>query len=120
MLYLLIPWSALNLMDFFVVRRSHYAVLDIFKINGIYGVWAWRGIASYLAGFVSMLPFVVTSFYVAPVARALGGIDIAWIVGLIVSGGAYLALSRSLDLNAETRAIRASERDMTAAGLEEA
>ena len=29
MLYLLVPWTALNLVDFFFVRRGHYAITDI-------------------------------------------------------------------------------------------
>ena len=31
MLYLLVPWTALNLVDFFFVRRGHYAITDIFR-----------------------------------------------------------------------------------------
>jgi len=33
-------------------------------------------------------------------------VDIAWLVGLIVSGGVYGLLSRSLDLQAEEKIIR--------------
>src|SRR5262249_58704980 len=31
MLYLLVPWTATNLIDFFFVRRGHYAITDLFK-----------------------------------------------------------------------------------------
>ena len=31
MLYLLVPWTATNLVDFFFVRRGHYAITDLFK-----------------------------------------------------------------------------------------
>ena len=37
MLYLLVPWTALNLVDFFFVRRGHYAITDIFRPDGVYG-----------------------------------------------------------------------------------
>ena len=30
-LYLFIPWTAINLIDYYVVRRGHYAVEEIFK-----------------------------------------------------------------------------------------
>ena len=50
MLYLLVPWTVTNLIDFFFVRRGHYAILDIFKPNGIYGVWSYRGLIAYGAG----------------------------------------------------------------------
>lgn len=35
----------------------------------------------------------------------LGGVDIAWLVGLVVAGAAYWLLSRSLDLARERRII---------------
>jgi purine-cytosine permease-like protein len=38
MLYLLVPWTAINLVDYFVVRRGQYAVVDIFRLKGIYAV----------------------------------------------------------------------------------
>ena len=43
MLYLLVPWTAANLVDFFFVRRGHYAITDLFTPDGIYG--SWRGAA---------------------------------------------------------------------------
>ncbi len=39
MLYLLVPWTAANLVDFFFVRRGHYAITELFKVDGIYGRW---------------------------------------------------------------------------------
>src|SRR5436305_1507302 len=56
-LYLFIPWTAVNLIDYYVVRRGHYAVAEIFKPNGIYGRWGWRGIIAYAIGFGAMVPF---------------------------------------------------------------
>ncbi|MGB5830280.1 MAG: allantoin permease, partial [Pseudomonas mandelii] len=38
-------------------------------------------------------------------ARMLEGVDIAWLVGLVVSGLAYYLLSRSIDLEYERRII---------------
>ena len=46
MLYLLVPWTALNLVDFFFVRRGHYAITDIFRPDGVYGAWGWRGLTA--------------------------------------------------------------------------
>ena len=64
-LYFFIPWTAVNLVDFFIVRRGHYAIAEIFKPDGIYGRWGWRGIVSYLVGFVAMTPFFSTEHYPA-------------------------------------------------------
>lgn len=42
MLYFLVPWTAVNLMDFYVVRGGHYAIGEIFNPAGIYGRWGAR------------------------------------------------------------------------------
>ncbi|WEB39847.1 cytosine permease [Streptomyces yunnanensis] len=112
MLYFLIPWTAVNLVDFYWVRRGHYAVTAIFDPAGIYGRWSWRGIAAYVAGFVAMIPFFSTSFYSGPVTEALGGADLAFVPGLLVGGGLYYLLSRNLDRAAEATAVAESEREL--------
>ena len=102
-LYLFIPWTAVNLVDYYVVRRGHYAVAEIFKPNGIYGRWGWRGILAYVVGFGAMVPFFSTPSYTGPVANALDGGDISLFIGLPVAGGLYYLLSRSINVNAERR-----------------
>ena len=110
MLYLLVPWTSVNLADYFFVRRGHYAITDLFKIHGIYGAWGTRGLVAYALGFIATLPFfVLPDVYTGPAARALGGVDVGWLVGLVVSGGSYLLLARSLDLSKEQGAIQGSE-----------
>ncbi len=106
MLYLLVPWTATNLVDFFLVRRGHYAIVEFFKPNGLYGTWAWRGLVAYGVGFLAEVPFMVLQGlgglnYTGPAAKALGGVDIAWVVGLVVAGAVYWLCARSLDLSAE-------------------
>jgi NCS1 family nucleobase:cation symporter-1 len=104
MLYFLVPWTAVNLVDFYLVRHGKYAITEIFNPDGLYGRWAWRGVAAYLAGFVAMIPFFSTNFYVGPVADALGGADVSFVVGLLVAGVLYLLFTRNLDLTAEAQA----------------
>jgi len=109
MLYFLVPWTAVNLVDFYLVRRGHYAITEIFDPRGIYGRWGGPGLVAYAAGLVAMVPFVVTSFYTGPVAEALDGADVSFAIGLLVAGGVYLALGRRIDLDRERNAIRESE-----------
>lgn len=111
MLYLLVPWTSVNLVDYFFVRRGRYAVTHLFTRDGIYGAWGRRGLIAYLLGCLAALPFfVVPDVYTGPAARALGGVDVGWLVGLLVSGGLYFALSRSFHLQHETGAIAESDR----------
>ena len=113
MLYLLSPWTAINLVDYFFVRRGKYAITHLFTPNGIYGAWGVRGIAAYLIGFVVTIPFfVLPGIYTGPLADALGGVDIGWLVGLLVSAVLYFALSRSLNVADEAPAIAQSERTL--------
>jgi len=112
LLYVLVPWTSVNLVDYYFVRRGHYAVGEMFRPDGVYGAWGGRGIAAYVIGIVAMIPFVVTTWFVGPIATAMGGIDIALFVGLIVSAVAYLLLARSLDLSAE-RELAAREAEGT-------
>jgi purine-cytosine permease-like protein len=110
MLYLLVPWTAANLVDFFVVRRGHYAITDLFRPDGVYGVWQWRGLAAYGIGLLAEVPFMVLpGAFTGPLAAALGEVDVAWLVGLAVTAAAYLVFSRSLDRSAEHAAEASSE-----------
>ncbi len=109
LLYLFTPWTAINLVDFYVVRHGHYSVREIFRPHGLYGQWNWRGLTAYFAGFVAMVPFFSTGLYVGPVARALGGADIAMVVGLPVSAVVYLWACRSMDVARDRRLAEAAD-----------
>jgi len=109
-LYLFIPWTAVNLVDYFIVRRGHYAIAEIFNPHGIYGRWGWRGIVAYLAGFGAMVPFFSTGLYTGPVANAVGGADFSLFIGLPVSAILYWVFSRSVDVDAEA-ALAAREQE---------
>ncbi len=115
MLYLLVPWTAINLVDYFFVRRGRYAIVDFFRPDGIYGRWGRRGLTAFVVGLLAMAPFfVVPGVFTGPAASALGGVDISSIVGLLVSGVVYFVVTRDLDLAGEAAAIDASERTIAA------
>jgi nucleobase:cation symporter-1, NCS1 family len=109
LLYLFTPWTAINLVDFYVVRKGHYSIREIFNPEGMYGQWNWRGLTAYVVGFVVMIPFFSTEQWRGPVARALGGADIAMLVGLPVAAGVYLLLCRSIDLAHERERAAAAD-----------
>jgi nucleobase:cation symporter-1, NCS1 family len=125
LLYFFTPWTAVNLADYFLVRRGHYAIREIFKPGGMYGQWGWRGIGAYLLGFAAMIPFMVVGapgtkyeWWIGPVARSLDYTDLSIFVGLPVSAGLYILFSRSLDLKHEQEVI-AAEPPMTLAQIDE-
>ncbi len=109
LLYLFTPWTAINLVDFYIVRRGHYSVREIFNARGMYGRWNWRGLLAYGVGFVVMIPFFSTDLYTGPVAAALGRADIAMLVGLPISALVYLVACRSLDVETDRRRAFAAD-----------
>ena len=95
MLYLLVPWTAINLTDFFFIRRGRYDIEALYTPKSVYGTWSTHGLIAYFAGVLAELPFMALPFFVGPAAAALGGIDIAFIPGLVVSASFYLVLAQS-------------------------
>jgi purine-cytosine permease-like protein len=115
MLYLLVPWTAINLTDYFFVRRGAYAVTHLFRADGIYGAWRPEGLVAYGIGFAASLPFVVLpGVFTGPVASMIGGVDIGWLVGLAVTACTYLFLTRSFDPAREAGAVSESEAALAA------
>jgi NCS1 family nucleobase:cation symporter-1 len=109
-----------NLIDYYVVRRGHYAVEEIFKPHGIYGRWGWRGIAAYLIGFACMVPFFSTPAFTGPIAKAMDGADLSLFVGLPVAGGLYLLFARSIDVEGERRLAEREADELEAMASEHA
>jgi NCS1 family nucleobase:cation symporter-1 len=113
-LYLFIPWTSVNLVDYYIVRRGHYAMAEIFNPRGMYARWSWRGIAAYLIGFGAMVPFFSTGLFTGFIAKALDGADLSLFIGLPVSAILYWVFSRSIDVEAETRVAEAQELEAAA------
>jgi purine-cytosine permease-like protein len=110
--YLMGPWTAVNLVDYFLVRRGQYSITEIFNPRGIYGRWNAAGIVAYGLGFASMLPFMYLTFYQGLVVQWLHGVDVAFFVGIPVAGLAYFLLSRNVDLDAEKAVISRADRHL--------
>jgi NCS1 nucleoside transporter family len=124
LLYSLVPWTAINLVDFFFVRRGDYAILEIFKRNGIYRPWNWRGLVAYVVGIAVMVPFFAIfsgedEVFVGFIARALDAADISLFVGLPVSALVYWLLCQNLDLSEEHRLAAAEAAELEALAIEQ-
>jgi purine-cytosine permease-like protein len=114
MLYFLVPWTSVNLADYYFVRRGRYAVAELLrKDGGVYGRWAGKGIAAYLVGFAVMIPFFSNPLYSGPLAKDLGGSDITILLGVPVATVAFLLLMRRHDFSRERELIdlREMQRD---------
>ena len=104
LLLIFIPWSAVNLADYFVVRHGVYDVPSFFTPRGIYGKVIWQGLLAYAIGLCVEFPFISQVYYTGPFVKHLGGADISWIVGFVVAGGVYLLFARVWPVGAHTSA----------------
>lgn len=94
LLYVLVPWTAINLVDYYLLRHGEYKVADFFRRDGgIYGRFNWAAVGCYLLGVLVQLPFVVTTLFTGPIGAMLGGVDISWIVCLIVIPPVYFLIA---------------------------
>ena len=90
LLYVMVPWTAVNLVDFYLVRHGDYDVPSFFRADGgAYGRYNWPALICYGIGILVQIPFIATDLYVGPIAAALGRVDISWIVGLAVVSPVY-------------------------------
>lgn len=89
---LLIPWSVINLVDYYLIKKGEYDVAAFNDASKGYGAFNVPAVVTYVVGFLVQLPFMSGVFYTGPVAVALEGADISWLVGSIVSFCLYLAL----------------------------
>ena len=95
LLYVLVPWTAINLVDYYLLRHGEYDVASFFRQDGgVYGRVNAVAVECYLIGILVQLPLVATPLYTGPLARAMGGVDLSWIVGLAVTGPGYYWLAR--------------------------
>lgn len=92
----LVPWTAINLTDYYLVRRGHYSIGEFFKINGAYGRLNLLALGIFLLTGLIEIPFLDTAYYVGPIAKNLGGGDISWLVGLVVASSLYYVLATRL------------------------
>ena len=59
----------------------------------------------YVIGILVQIPFLSTAFYTGPLVEPLGGVDISWIVGLVVPGVMYFASGRGSQRRAPAQLI---------------
>jgi NCS1 family nucleobase:cation symporter-1 len=111
MIYLLVPWSAINLADYYLVRRGRYNIKALYDSRSEYGTYRWKTIAVYCVGIAVQAPFMELSFYTGPIAHGLGA-DIAWLPGLLVPGWLYIVAERNLRNSAGTHDIHSAKREL--------
>jgi NCS1 family nucleobase:cation symporter-1 len=110
LVYLLIPWSIVNLVDYYVIKKGHYDPSSFSDPKSGYGAFNVPAVLSYFLGFVVQIPFMSTAVYEGPLAKMIGGVDTAWIVGTIATFFIYLGLVKAWSLRSQTTVLAGAER----------
>ena len=96
LLFILIPWVVINLMDFYYINKKCYDIDAIFDENGgKYGKYNVKTLAAYFIGIVVQIPFLTNSFFTGTFANIIPDVDISWIVGMLVTAVIYYLLNQS-------------------------
>lgn len=93
------PFAGVILADFFIRRKGRIDVAELYRepAQSAYGDVNWGGIVAFLVGLVagwSVEDGLVPALQGPISTKLLGGADLSWLVGIVVSGAVYLALSR--------------------------
>jgi len=94
LLYVLVPWTAINLVDYYLIKHGSYDVPSFFRRDGgVYGYFNWTAVLCYFIGIIVQIPFMATDIYTGYVANQMNGADISWLVGLAVISPLYYVLA---------------------------
>ncbi|WP_274915356.1 purine-cytosine permease family protein [Streptomyces sp. WZ-12] len=88
------PWSAINLVDYYLLSKERYDIPALHDPDGRYGAWNVGALTVYVLGVLAQLPFLATNFYTGPLVGPLGGADVSWLVGLAVPAVLYWLTAR--------------------------
>lgn len=111
LLCVLIPWTAINLVDYYLLKHGHYDLGSLFERDGgEYGKYNWVAIGCYFVGIAVQVPFLSTQLYTGPAASALDGVDVSWLVGLSVVCPLYFVLMKRFDRATALRVQLAAQR----------
>ncbi|WP_413332035.1 purine-cytosine permease family protein [Brevibacterium sp. GP-SGM9] len=89
------PWSVINLTDYYLISKDRFDIPAFYDRRGRYGDWNWRALLAYGVGVLIQIPFLAQSFYTGPLVEKLGGADISWLVGIVVTFVLYFFLIRN-------------------------
>ena len=89
------PWSAINLVDYYLVSKERVDIPALYEPEGRYGRWNVVALTCYAFGIVAQVPFLAQKLYTGPITNALGGADVSWMVGLFLTAAVYYPWAKS-------------------------
>jgi purine-cytosine permease-like protein len=95
------PYAGIMLADFYIKRKGVIDIAELYKEPDVsaYGDINWSGMIAFVVGLVatwSVQDGLVPALQGPIAIHLLGGADLSWLVGILVSGGLYLGLSKRM------------------------
>jgi nucleobase:cation symporter-1, NCS1 family len=92
------PWAAIMLVHYYVIRRENIDIEALYQApnESRIGDVNWAAMASLLIGLVVTWLFLygLVAPLQGPIARALNGLDLSWLAGMLTAGLLYFALHK--------------------------
>src|SRR5712691_12461320 len=93
------PWAGVIMADFFIRRKGRIDVAELYREpeRSAYGDVNWGGVLGFLSGLIAgwTVEDGLVPALQGPISTGLlGGADLSWLFGIVVSGAVYLVLSR--------------------------
>ncbi|MHB1928200.1 MAG: purine-cytosine permease family protein [Acidimicrobiales bacterium] len=94
------PWFAILAVDWYLRRGRYDRQALVAERGGVYwrnGGVNWRALVALVVGMAAALMWIDAQFYIpaynSPISHATKGSDLSWLVGILVGGALYWALS---------------------------
>lgn len=94
LLAVFVPWSAVNLVDYYLVSKERVDIPALYDSHARYGAYNLTALGCYVLGIVVQIPFLAQKMYTGPFTKMLGGADISWVVSLVVTALVYYPLAK--------------------------
>ncbi len=95
LLAVFIPWSIINLVDYYLISKERVDIPALYNRKGRYGSVNKVALTSYAIGILIQIPFLTNETYSMLgsyngfLSQLFGGLDISWIVSMIVTFAIY-------------------------------
>lgn len=89
LLAMFVPWSAINLVDYYLISQGKVDIPALYDDKGRYGAYNMPALISYILGILIQIPFFNLPFYQGLLAKQLDGADISWIISLFLTSVIY-------------------------------
>ena len=90
------PWAAIMLVHFYVIRRENIDIQALYQSpkESRVGDVNWAAMISLIIGLVMTWMFLygLVAPLQGPIARALNGLDLSWLAGMLTAGTLYFTL----------------------------